>query len=48
VILFGLSSMANGIYQIATGRQSRMFTIATLAIAGLLLLYVFGFELAFD
>jgi hypothetical protein len=36
VFFFGLMSMANGIYIIATGRQSKGFTIATFAVAALL------------
>jgi len=36
VILFGLLSLANGIYMIVARRQSRAFTILTLVLATLL------------
>jgi len=36
VILFGALSLANGIYMLAARRQSRAFTILTLALAAML------------
>jgi hypothetical protein len=36
VILFGALCIVNGLYMIATGARSRVFTIATLAFAALL------------
>lgn len=37
LILFGFVSTANGLYMLATGRQSRAFLAATLALAALLI-----------
>ena len=36
VILFGILCTVNGVYMLATGRQSRAFTLATVALAALL------------
>lgn len=36
VILFGILCAVNGAYMLATGRQSRAFTVATIALAALL------------
>ncbi|MDQ4087822.1 MAG: hypothetical protein M3177_07425 [Pseudomonadota bacterium] len=41
LIGFGLASITNGMFQIATGRQSKLFTVLGLALAGLLLVIVF-------
>jgi cation transport ATPase len=36
VILFGLGTMVNGAYQIATGQRSRIITVVTLGLAAVL------------
>jgi len=41
VILFGAVSTANGLYMLATKQQSRLFLVATLALAALMLLIGF-------
>lgn len=46
VILFGATSMAYGLFIIVTGRQSRAFIGATLAIAGLLFVLGWGITAA--
>ena len=48
IILFGFASLANGLYQIRTGEQHRIFMIATLALAALLVLTVFGLVQTFS
>lgn len=45
VFFFGVMSMANGLYIIATGRQNKLFTIATFVVAALLVgltFYILG------
>ena len=47
VILFGFASLANGIYQLKTGRQSKGFMILTFAILALLAVVIFAFTQVF-
>lgn len=47
VILFGFVSLANGVYQLKTGREHKVFIWLTLALAALLVAVIFAFIQAF-
>lgn len=47
VILFGAVSLANGLYQLRTGRENKLFIWLTLALVALLVAVVFAFMQVF-